>query len=62
MISAFLPSDLAPEHELMQVGETEAHALKYGVDDLSKFLLQQPFNIFLDNLTTDFFFLNFQKK
>jgi hypothetical protein len=53
MISAFLPSDLAPEHELMQVGETEAYALQYGVDDLSKFLLQQPFNIFLDNLTNN---------
>ena len=24
MISAYLPSDIAPEHELMQVGETEA--------------------------------------
>ena len=53
MISAYLPSDIAPEHELMQVGETEAYALKYGVEDLAKYLLKQPFHLFLDNLTNN---------
>ena len=53
MINAFLPSDFASELELTQVGETEVHALQYGVEDVANHLLKQPFNVFLDKLSTD---------
>ena len=53
MINAFLPSDFASEFELAQVGETEVHALQYGVEDVANHLLKQPFSVFLDKLSGD---------